>query len=110
MRFSCTIMILSINMSDSKIPSTKSLIQSVQMAISLEKPICLDYYQASCKKQCKIGRDGPDGDKFLYKNEEEYTSPLRSMFKIESGDENIVDDFILETENSIYIISGSMFS
>ena len=110
MRFSCTIMILSINMSDSKIPSTKSLIQSVQMAISLEKPICLDYYQASCKKQCKIGRDGPDGDKFLYKNEEEYTSPLRSMFKIESGDGNIVDDFILETENSIYIISGTMFS
>jgi len=108
-RFSCTFMILSTNMSDSIIPSTKSLIQCAQMAVKLEKPICLDYYTASCKKECRIGRDGPNGAKFLHKNEEEYTSPLESMFKVENDDNN-PDDFLLETQNSIYIVSGLMFS
>tara|TARA_Y100000768_G_scaffold388089_1_gene382110 strand:- start:758 stop:1075 length:318 start_codon:yes stop_codon:yes gene_type:complete len=105
-------MILSNNMSDPMsdpiIPSTKSLIQCAQMAVKLEKPICLDYYTASCKKECRIGRDGPNGAKFLHKNEEEYTSPLESMFKVEN--DNNVDDFLLETQNSIYIVSGLMFS
>jgi len=101
-------MILSTNMSDSKIPSTKSLIQCAQMAIDLEKPICLDYYKDSSKKECRIARNGPTGEKFLHKNEEEYTSPLVSMFKVQN--DNNVDDFILETHNSIYLVSGLMFS
>ena len=93
-----------------KLPSAKALLKAAEMSISLEKPICLDYYVASCNKECKIARDGPDGDKFLYKNPEEYTSPLKSMFKITGCDTGEGDDFILETQNSIYLVSGHMLA
>lgn len=88
-------------MSNSKIPCVECLSQVADMSIKLEKPICLDYYNASLSKECKIARDGPNGDKFLYKNNEEYTSPLKSMFKVG-------DDIILETQNSLYIVSENM--
>ena len=87
----------------SKIPCVECLTQVAEMSIRLEKPICLDYYTASLSKQCQIARDGPDGDKFLYKSNDEYTSPLKSMFKVGS-------DIILETQNSLYIVSNNMVS
>ena len=89
------------------VPNANTLVKAAEMAIELDKPICLDYYVASSNKECKIARDGPNGEKFLYKNPEEYTSPLKSMFKIASGDSN-PDDFILETQNSIYIVNSNM--
>lgn len=86
-------------------PSSKSLVKAAEMCIKFEKPLCLDYYLDSVNKTCKIGIDGDD--KVLYKNQEEYTSPLKSMFKI--VDENTDSpDYILETLNSIYIVSGNM--
>ena len=75
-------------MTNLQIPSSNALSKSAEMSISLDKPICLDYYVASCQKECKIARDGESGDKFLYKSQEEYTSPLKSMFKI-NGIKNI---------------------
>ena len=95
-------------MQNTKLPSAKSLLKASEMSMSLEKPMCLDYYTASCMKECKIARDGAGGDKFLFKNSEEYTSPLKSMFKIANDQDS--DDFILETQNSIYIVSGLMLS
>lgn len=97
-------------MSIKKLPSAKALMKSSELSINLEKPICLDYYLASCNKLCKIARNGPDGDKFLFKNEEEYTSPLQSMYKITSDSPNDTDDYILETQNSVYIVSGLMLA
>ena len=89
------------------LPNTSTLVKAAEMSIELDKPICLDYFVASSNKECKIARDGPNGEKFLYKNPEEYTSPLKSMFKITSGDTKS-DDFILETQNSIYIVNSNM--
>ena len=89
-------------------PSQKTLTKAAQMAISIEKPICLDYYKASLNKECKIGLDGQD--KVLYKNESEYTSPLQSMFKIVDDNQVGNSEYILETQNSIYIISGAMLA
>ena len=88
------------------IPSAKSLIKAAEMAIKIEKPLCLDYYVDSRNKQCKIGIDGDD--KVLYKNDEEYTSPLASMYKIVDDSTSNFPDYILETHNSIYIVSGAM--
>ena len=76
-----------------QLPSNNTLQKAAQMSIELDKPICLDYFVASCNKECKIARDGPNGDKFLYKSPEEYTSPLKSMFKI-AGVNGDTDDFI----------------
>ena len=83
------------------VPSTSCLENAAKIAIKNEKPILLDYYVDSMKKECKIVKN-EEGDKFLFKNKEEYTSPLVSMFKIEN-------DVVLETQNSIYIVSGKMF-
>tara|TARA_B100001250_G_scaffold131367_1_gene112178 strand:+ start:177 stop:497 length:321 start_codon:yes stop_codon:yes gene_type:complete len=91
-------------------PSPKTLLQAARMAIDLDKPICLDYYVASYNKNCKIARDGTEGEKFLYKNPEEYTSPLKGMFKVDPGpdSQNSSYDLIFETQNSIYLASGNM--
>ena len=89
-------------------PSQKTLAKAAEMAITIEKPICLDYYSASLNKECKIGLDGED--KVLYKNNAEYTSPLQSMFKIVDDNQIGHSEYILETQNSIYIISGAMLS
>tara|TARA_A100001015_G_C14965615_1_gene702804 strand:- start:771 stop:1058 length:288 start_codon:yes stop_codon:yes gene_type:complete len=94
-------------MTSLQIPSGNALSKSAEMSMTLDKPICLDYYVASCRKECKIARDGESGDKFLYKSQEEYTSPLKSMFKINSEQNNSCD-FILESQNSIYIVNGAM--
>ena len=94
-------------MENPRIPSTKALEKGAEMSISLDKPLFLDYYIASLCKECKIAKDGTEGDKFLYKNPEEYTSPLKSMFKI-GGIPGNPDDYILETQNSIYLVSGAM--
>jgi hypothetical protein len=83
------------------VPSTSCLENAAKIAIKNEKPILLDYYVDSMRKECKIVKN-EEGDKFLFKNKEEYTSPLVSMFKIEN-------DVVLETQNSIYIVSGKMF-
>jgi len=88
-------------------PLSNTLQKASSMAISLDKPICLDYYVDSYNKKCKIARDGNDGDKFLYKNPDEYTSPLKGMFKV-NGNSNDSFDLIFETQNSIYIASGNM--
>ena len=47
-------------------PSQKTLTKAAQMAITIEKPICLDYYNASLNKECKIGLDGQDKVCLLY--------------------------------------------
>lgn len=85
-----------------EVPCVECLTKAAEMSIKLEKPICLDYYLASCHRECQIARDGTDGDKYLYKNSEEHTSPLKSMFKV--GNSNI----ILETQNSLYVVSTAM--
>jgi len=97
-------------MSIQKPPSVKAMMKATELAMETEKPICLDYYIASCNKLCKIARNGADGDKFLFKGQEEYTSPLKTMYKIADDSTNDVDDYILETQNSIYIISGLMLT
>ena len=57
----------------------------------------MDYWTDSLDKKALIGvRD--NGEKLLVKNEEEYTSPISKIFKVEK-------EYIVMTENSIYIIS-----
>jgi hypothetical protein len=83
------------------VPSNSCLQNAAKIAIKNEKPILLDYYLDSMKKECKIVKN-QEGEKFLFKNKDEYTSPLVSMFKIET-------DVVLETQNSIYLVSVKMF-
>jgi len=56
----------------------------------------LDYWTPSLEKKVLIGvKDG--GEKLLVKSEDEYTSPIQKIYKIET-------EFIIVTENSLYLV------
>tara|TARA_Y100000768_G_C23854959_1_gene622902 strand:+ start:689 stop:988 length:300 start_codon:yes stop_codon:yes gene_type:complete len=71
-----------------------------KISILEDKPIMLDYWLDSTKKEVIIGIREND-EKLLVKNAEEYTSPIAKIYKIE-------DCFIICTENSIYITSSDI--
>ena len=79
------------------LPSANVLAHASKLAIVEDKPIMMDYWTDSLDKKALIGvRD--NGEKLLVKNEEEYTSPVAKIFKVET-------EYIVMTENSIYIVS-----
>jgi hypothetical protein len=72
----------------------------VKLALEHDKPILLDYWSKSLTKEVVIGvRES--GEKLLVKNEEEYTSPIAKVFKVET-------EYIIMTENSLYCVSAEI--
>ena len=85
-----------------KLPGDTTLQHASKLAIVEDKPIMLDYWTASLDKKALIGiRE--TGEKLLVKSEEEYTSPISKFYK--SG-----GDFIIITENSIYLVSADIIT
>jgi hypothetical protein len=82
------------------LPPASVLLRAAQVSMEHDKPIYLDYYVESFKKECCIGVKG-DGTKHLIKSAEEYTSPIESAFKCDSC-------YIIATENSLYIVSAGI--
>ena len=82
------------------LPSVSALQHASRKAIVEDKPILLDYWTKSCDNSIIIGvRE--NGEKLLVKNEEEYTSPVQKIFKVDS-------EYLIMTENSLYIVSASI--
>ena len=79
------------------LPSDKTLQQAVKLSIKSSKPICFYFYVESLKKKVSIVSDGED--KIIFKNQEEHTSPILNTYKC--GNE-----FLVVTENTIYVISA----
>ena len=71
-----------------------------KISINEDKPIMLDYWLDSIDKKVMIGVK-ENKEKLLVKNEEEYTSPIVKIYKIE-------DVYIICTENSIYLTSTNI--
>jgi hypothetical protein len=81
-------------------PSNQCLQHCVKIAIVDDKPIMLDYWSSSHDSKVLIGvRD--NGEKLLVKSEDEYTSPIEKIYKVEG-------EYIIVTENSLYIVSASI--
>jgi hypothetical protein len=81
-------------------PSNQCLQHCVKIAIVDDKPIMFDYWNNSHDNKVLIGvRDS--GEKLLVKSEDEYTSPIEKIFKVEN-------EYIIVTENSLYIVSASI--
>ncbi len=60
----------------------------------------LDYWAGSLDKKVLIGvRENQE--KLLVKSEDEYTSPISKIFKVD-------DSYIIMTENSIYLVSAEI--
>jgi hypothetical protein len=81
-----------------RLPSNVCLQHSTKLAIVQDKPIMMDYWTASLDKSIIIGVK-ESGEKLLVKSEDEYTSPIANIYKVET-------EYIIVTENSIYLISN----
>ena len=79
-----------------RLPSNTSLQHASKIAIVEDKPIMLDYWTLSQEKKIIIGVK-EDGEKLLVKSEEEYTSPVVKIYKVET-------EYLVITENSIYMV------
>jgi hypothetical protein len=83
------------------VPSAATLVSAAKLAIQKDMPIQLDYFVDSSDGKAFLGEDATTGDKMLVKNSEEFTSHIQKIYK--AG-----DDFIIMTENSIYLVSGKV--
>lgn len=85
------------------VPNEKTLKYAARISIEQDKPIMLDYYNDTRDGKAFMGEDAATKEKMLVRSEEEYTSLIQKIFR--AGKEP-ADDFIVITENSIYIIAG----
>jgi len=75
--------------------------QAAKLAQQLDRPILLDYYADSCSGKAFVAEDQETKEKLLMKTKDEYTSLIQKLYKVG-------DDYLILTENSIYIISGKV--
>ena len=81
-------------------PSNQCLQTIVKISVVDDKPIMLDYWAPSQENKVLIGvRE--NGEKLLVKSEDEYTSPIEKIYKVEG-------EYIIATENSLYVVSASI--
>ena len=78
-------------------PSNTCMQHACKIAMVEDRPIMMDYFADSHENNILIGVK-ESGEKLLVKNEDEYTSPITKIYKVES-------EYIILTENSIYITS-----
>jgi len=80
-----------------RLPTQQALEHATKIAMVEDKPIMMDYWALSLDKKIIIGvRE--DGEKLLVKSEDEYTSPITKIYNVGTS------DYLILTENSIYII------
>lgn len=90
----------SVDASNYRLPSSTSMEHACKIAVVEDKPIMLDYWTASLDKKALIGvRENQE--KLLVKSEEEYTSPISKIYKVET-------EFLVVTENSLYLVSADI--
>lgn len=83
------------------LPSATTLLQAAKIAIKEDRAILLDYFVQTANGTAFLGEDPTTKERILVKSKEEFTSLIKKLYK--SG-----DDFIILTENSIYIVSGKI--
>jgi hypothetical protein len=86
--------------SNYRLPTDQTLKHAAKISIVEDKPVMFDYWTRSLDKKALIGSKDT-GEKLLVYSEEEYTSPISKFYR--SGTE-----FILVTENSIYIVTSDI--
>lgn len=83
-----------------RLPDVSTLLQAVKLAAVEDRPIMMDYWVNSIEKKAIIGvRENKE--KLLVKSQDEYTSPIGSIYKVGS-------EYIVLTENSIYIVDAGV--
>ncbi len=83
------------------LPSATALLHASRLCIQQDKPIQLDYYVESANNKAFIGEDPETKEKMLVKSNDEFTSLIGKIYKVQ-------EDFLIVTENSVYIVSGKI--
>ncbi len=83
-------------------PSPIVLVQASRLSLKMDKPILLDYYMDSLTGKAFLGLDPNTKEQMLVKSKEEFTSLVQKVYHINSG------EYIIMTENSIYILSAAL--
>jgi hypothetical protein len=83
------------------LPSSTTLLQASKIAIEQDRAIMLDYFRQTAQGTAFLGEDPDTKEKILVKSKEEFTSLIKKLYKVG-------DDFIILTENSLYIVSGKI--
>jgi hypothetical protein len=83
------------------LPHATTLLHASRLAIQQDRPIQLDYYVESATGKAFMGEDPETKEKMLVKSNDEFTSLISKIYKVQ-------EDFIILTENSIYIVSGKV--
>ena len=82
-------------------PSPQTLVQAAKLAMQQDKAIQMDYYLDTAQGRAFLGEDTDNNEKMLVKSGEEFTSLIQKIYKVQT-------DFIILTENSIYLVSGNI--
>ncbi len=91
-------------------PHETTMRHAASYALRDDRPIMLDYYTASYNRDCKLVKT-PTKDTILFKNDQEYTSPLSKVFQIDASAGNHGGkDIVCLSENSIYIIHSNILA
>jgi hypothetical protein len=88
------------NQQISRVPTYACFQHATKVAILEDKPIIFDYWTSSLEKTCLIGVRS-NNEKLLVKSEDEYTSPIAKIYKVDT-------EYIIVTANSIYIVSADI--
>lgn len=83
------------------LPAQQTLVQAAKLAMEQDRAIMLDYYTDTAQGKAFLGEDGDTKERILVKSKEEFTSLIKKLYKVG-------DDFIILTENSLYIVSGKI--
>jgi hypothetical protein len=94
---------------DAIAPHTATMAHAAKIGIQQDRPIMLDYYYPSIRRECSLVKT-QDKDTILYKNGEEYTSPLKQVFQIDASLTEHGKDIICLSENSLYIVHSNILN
>jgi hypothetical protein len=83
------------------LPDASVLLAAAKLAMAQDKPILLDYYAETAAGTAFLGEDETTNERMLVKSQEEFTSLIQKTYKVK-------DDYIVMTENSIYLTHKNM--
>ena len=83
------------------LPSAQTMLQAAKLAIEQDRAIMLDYFRDTAMGKAFLGEDGDTKERILVKSKDEFTSLIKKLYKV--GEE-----FIILTENSLYVVSGKV--
>ena len=83
------------------LPGVNTLQHAARLALKEDKPILLDYYMDTHLNKAFMGEDQETKEKMLVKGTDEFTSLIQKVYKVQ-------EDYIVMTENSIYVVSGQV--